>query len=94
MAFPSSSVSVRGSMIVNLACMVVTWLTFAAVSTAGAEPPAGVCMGGSQPAKACKTCETCFYCGHKGRWGDRPDNSGTCLVCQAKREAEAKGKRP
>jgi hypothetical protein len=68
---------------------------FALVAHArGAEPPPGVCMGGSQPAKACKNCETCFYCGRKGRWGDRPENSGTCIVCQAKRDAEAKGKRP
>jgi hypothetical protein len=66
----------------------------AAVAALAVDAPTGACAGGERPAQNCKTCETCFYCGRKGRWGVRPENSGTCVVCQAAREAEKKAKKP
>lgn len=68
----------------------ILWLSHRGHAT---EPaPVGACMGNDHPSSKCKTCETCFYCGKKGRWGARPENSGTCSVCQAKRESEKQSK--
>jgi hypothetical protein len=45
----------------------------------------GKCLGGLKPSEKCKTCESCWYCGRKGRYGARPENSGTCVVCEKAR---------
>ena len=42
----------------------------------------GRCLGGNQPSVHCKNCSTCNYCGKRGRYGSRPQNSATCVMCE------------
>jgi hypothetical protein len=49
----------------------------------------GKCQGGNRPSISCKTCERCAYCGTKPGSvvkTKRPENSGTCIVCERRKQ--------